>query len=162
MEIMIYDHTDGVLTKAQEQETLDLLQFAAQHLSISEQAEMSVTYVRNPEIREINKEYRNIDRATDVISFAIEDDETLDLPAEIKAELPEELGDLFISVDKVRDQALFLDHSIERELGYMLVHGFLHLNGYDHERPDDNGAMFKLQAEILTAYGLTRDANNEE
>ena len=78
------------------------------------------------------------------------------LPAELQAELPRELGDLFVSIDKVKSQALFLDHSEERELGYMLVHGFLHLNGYDHKRADDHGEQFRLQEEILTKYGLKR------
>ena len=100
---------------------------------------------------------RGIDRATDVISFAIEDDDDLaNLPAEIRAELPVELGDLVISIDKVTEQALFLNHSADRELGYLLVHGFLHLNGYDHEEPADEKKMFTLQEEILDGLGLSR------
>ncbi|EHS87531.1 Putative metalloprotease [Limosilactobacillus gastricus PS3] len=156
MELVIYDHTNGQVTDEQLDETEKLLQFAADQLSIAANAEMSVTYVNNPEMQKINREYRGIDRSTDVISFAIEDDEDLMLPAELQAELPRELGDLFVSIDKVKSQALFLDHSEERELGYMLVHGFLHLNGYDHERADDHGEQFRLQEEILTKYGLKR------
>lgn len=156
MELVIYDHTDGQVTDEQLDETEKLLQFAAGELSIEDNAEMSVTFVNNPEMQEINREYRGIDRSTDVISFAIEDDEDLMIPEELKAEMPRELGDLFVSIDKVKEQALFLDHSEERELGYMLVHGFLHLNGYDHEREDDNGEQFRVQEAILTKYGLTR------
>lgn len=156
MELVIYDHTNGQVTDEQLDETEKLLQFAADQLSIVANAEMSVTFVNNPEIQKINREYRGIDRSTDVISFAIEDDDDLMLPAELQAELPRELGDLFVSIDKVKSQALFLDHSEERELGYMLVHGFLHLNGYDHERADDHGEQFRLQEEILTKYGLKR------
>ena len=91
-----------------------------------------------------------------MISFAINDEEDLNLPAELQAELPLDLGDLFISLDKVKEQALFLGHSADREFGFLLVHGFLHLNGYDHETPADEAAMFSLQEAILTAYGLTR------
>ena len=156
MELVIYDHTDGQVTDEQLDETEKLLQFAAGELSIEDNAEMSVTFVNNPEMQEINREYRGIDRSTDVISFAIEDDEDLMIPEELKAKMPRELGDLFVSIDKVKEQVLFLDHSEERELGYMLVHGFLHLNGYDHEREDDNGEQCRVQEAILTKYGLTR------
>ena len=94
MELVIYDHTNGQVTDEQLDETEKLLQFAADQLSIAANAEMSVTYVNNPEMQKINREYRGIDRSTDVISFAIEDDEDLMLPAELQAELPRELGDL--------------------------------------------------------------------
>ena len=75
---------------------------------------------------------------------------------ELAAELPVNLGDLFISIDKVAEQAKFLGHSFDRELGFLVVHGFLHLNGYDHEQPEDEKEMFTLQREILDQYGLER------
>ena len=74
----------------------------------------------------------------------------------IGAMIPKDLGDLFISIDKVKEQALFLGHSEDRELGFLVVHGFLHLNGYDHEEPADEEKMFSLQEKILDAYGLKR------
>lgn len=157
MELQLRDHTEGKLQPNQERLAEKVLAQAAERLDVPEQAEMSLTFVLNPEIRELNRDYRGIDRATDVISFAIEDDDDLaNLPAEIRAELPVELGDLVISIDKVTEQALFLNHSADRELGYLLVHGFLHLNGYDHEEPADEKKMFTLQEEILDGLGLSR------
>lgn len=156
MELTIIDHTDCKLQPAQEKLANDLLQLAAKKLQLGPDDEMSLTFVRNPEIKDLNREYRGVDRATDVISFAINDDEDVIVDAELAGELPKDLGDMFISVDKVAEQALFLGHSEERELGYLLVHGFLHLNGYDHEQKDDETRMFKLQKEILDDYGLSR------
>lgn len=156
MELTIYDHSQGMLTEHQTALAKELLAQAAAKLALPASAELSLTLVRNPEMKELNAKYRGVDRATDVISFAINDEEDLTLPAELQAELPLDLGDLFISLDKVKEQALFLGHSADREFGFLLVHGFLHLNGYDHETPADEAAMFSLQEAILTAYGLTR------
>ena len=156
MDLTIYDHTDGQLSDKQRQMADDLLQFAARKLGLGDNVEMSLTFVRNPEIKDLNREYRGVDRATDVISFAINDDDDVIVDAELAGELPQDLGDLFISIDKVSEQALFLGHSEKRELGYLLVHGFLHLNGYNHEQKDDEAKMFGLQKEILDDYGLSR------
>lgn len=156
MELTIYDHSQGMLTEHQTALAEELLAQAAAKLALPASAELSLTLVRNPEMKELNAKYRGVDRATDVISFAINDEEDLTLPAELQAELPLDLGDLFISLDKVKEQALFLGHSADREFGFLLVHGFLHINGYDHETPADEAAMFSLQEAILTAYGLTR------
>ena len=84
------------------------------------------------------------------------DDSPILLDPELAAQIPENLGDLFISIDKVGEQAKFLGHSNDRELGFLIVHGFLHLNGYDHEEKADEEKMFKLQEEILNGYGLPR------
>ena len=89
---------------------------------------MNIIFVDDDEIQEINKEYRNIDRVTDVISFALKD--SLDL-IDI-AELDDELGDIFIDLDQAFRQAKEYGHSIAREVGFLAVHGYLHLNGYDH------------------------------
>jgi len=78
------------------------------------------------------------------------------LDDDMAAEIPENIGDIFVSMDKVEEQAEYLGHSYERELGFLVVHGFLHLNGYDHMEPEDEKVMFKLQADILDAYGLKR------
>ncbi len=121
---------------------------------------MSVTFVNNDEIQKINNDYRGVNRATDVISFAIEDEADDDFPVimddELAAEIPQNIGDIFVSIDKVGEQAEFLGHSFERELGFLVVHGFLHLNGYDHMQPEDEAVMFPLQRKILDEYGLTR------
>lgn len=159
MDLTIYDETDGQVSPAQLALVRDVLQFAARQLSLKDSTEMSITMMTNPAIRKLNQQYRGVDRATDVLSFAAEEsgDETpIIMDPELAAELPENLGDLFVSIDKVEEQAKFLGHSVDRELGFLVVHGFLHLNGYDHEKPADEQRMFDLQREILDEYGLQR------
>ena len=110
---------------------------------------MSIIIVDNEKIHEINKQYRNIDRPTDVISFALEEDETIDEPFKT-------LGDIYISIDKVYEQAKEYNHSIKRELFFLVTHGFLHLLGYDHMTKEDEEEMFTLQEKILDSYGVKR------
>lgn len=124
---------------------------------------MSVTIVHNDEIQEINKEYRGKDYATDVISFAmndvVEDDPLLDLAIDDLDEdfsVTNELGDLFISIDKVKEQAADYGHTQKRELAFLAVHGFLHLNGYDHQTKEEEQEMFQLQETILKEFGVER------
>lgn len=159
MELEIYDHTSDKVSATDIELIKDLLNFAGDKLKLADNTEVSVTLVNNPEIRELNAQYRHVDRATDVLSFAANEsgDETpIILDPELAAEFPVNLGDLFISIDKVAEQAKFLGHSFARELGFLVVHGFLHLNGYDHEQPEDEKKMFALQEEILDQYGLKR------
>ena len=159
MDLTIYDETDGQVSPAQLALVRDVLQFAARQLSLKDSTEISVTMMTKPAIRKLNQQYRGVDRATDVLSFAAEErgDETpIIMDPELAAELPENLGDLFVSIDKVEEQAKFLGHSVDRELGFLVVHGFLHLNGYDHEKQADEQWMFDLQREILDDYGLQR------
>ncbi|USS89594.1 rRNA maturation RNase YbeY [Fructilactobacillus cliffordii] len=160
MDLEIYDETKDQVPATQIELIKNLLDYAAQTLDLSDNTEMSVTLVNNDRIQEINREYRNVDRATDVISFAIEDDTEDEFPMimddELRAEIPENLGDIFVSVDKVKEQADFLGHSEDRELGFLVVHGFLHLNGYDHMQPEDEAVMFPLQRKILDNYGLKK------
>lgn len=132
----------------------ELVEFAAKTLEKAPDTEMSITIVDDAEINRINKEYRDTDRVTDVISFAIEDGDEEVLSG--FPDMPENIGDLFIDPDQVARQAATYEHSFERELGYTVVHGFLHLNGYDHIKPEDEAVMIPLQEKILTAYGLTR------
>ncbi|ARW19586.1 Endoribonuclease YbeY [Pediococcus pentosaceus] len=156
MDIQTFDHTKEENPKNLELIT-DILEFAGNYLHLDEETEISVTLMHNDEIHQINKEYRNVDRPTDVISFAINDaDEDIIMDPEMAEEIPANIGDLMISVDKVAEQAEFLGHSYERELGFLCVHGFLHLNGYDHMEKEDQEKMFPLQKEIMNAYGLNR------
>lgn len=156
MDIQTFDHTKEENPKNLELIT-DMLEFAGNYLHLDEETEISVTLMHNDEIHQINKEYRNVDRPTDVISFAINDaDEDIIMDPEMAEEIPANIGDLMISVDKVAEQAEFLGHSYERELGFLCVHGFLHLNGYDHMEKEDQEKMFPLQKEIMNAYGLKR------
>ena len=110
---------------------------------------MSIIIVDNKTIHEINKQYRNIDRETDVISFALEEGETIEEPVKT-------LGDIYISIDKVYEQAKEYNHSVKRELFFLVTHGFLHLLGYDHMNKEDEEKMFSLQEEVLDSYGVKR------
>ena len=114
-----------------------------------EDAIFNVIIVDNNYIHKLNKEYRGVDRETDVISFALEDDDTFN---------PEEriLGDIYISIDKAKEQSESYGHSLERELCFLAVHGFLHLLGYDHMKKEDEEIMFSLQDEILKEMNVTR------
>lgn len=112
----------------------------------------NVIIVNNDKIHSLNKDYRNIDRPTDVITFALEDDKQVDIPS-IRV-----LGDIYISYDKVISQALEYNHSKKRELCFLAVHGLLHLLGYDHMNKEDEEKMFKLQKEFLENYGIKKQS----
>ena len=111
--------------------------------------EFNIILVDNEYIHKLNKEYRNVDRETDVISFALEDDIDIKLDHRI-------LGDIYISVDKAKAQALEYGHSFKREISFLTVHGMLHLLGYDHMNEKDEKIMFDLQDEILESVGVCR------
>ncbi|WP_368290711.1 rRNA maturation RNase YbeY [Ligilactobacillus ruminis] len=159
MDLEIYDDTKNV---PEEKIKLieDVLNFAGSYLKLPENTEMSVTLMDNEHIHEINKKYRGVDKPTDVISFAIEEEDPdevpIILPEDEEFDIPKNIGDIMVSMDKVKEQAEYLGHSEDRELGFLVVHGFLHLNGYDHMKEEDEKEMFGLQREILDSYGLTR------
>ncbi len=132
-----------------------LLSFAAEQENITSEAEVSVNFVDNKEIQIINRNYRQIDKPTDVISFALEEEGEGEIKV-IGEEIPIVLGDIIISVDKAQEQALEYNHSFERELGFLALHGFLHLLGYDHMQEDEEKRMFGRQEEILDEFGLKR------
>lgn len=162
LDIAIYDETERVDDTHLEL-MKELIIAAAKRLDLGENFEVSVTIVDDKKIQEINREYRFIDKATDVISFAIEDNDEEDFAVffdsefmEEEVQIPRLLGDLFISIDKAEDQAEAFGHSLERELGFLTVHGFLHLNGYDHQTEAEEKEMFSLQEEILEENGLER------
>ena len=111
----------------------------------------NVIIVNNEFIHELNRDYRNIDRETDVITFALEDENTIIIPNNERI-----LGDIYISIDKARSQAKEYGHSLLRELSFLAVHGFYHLLGYDHMTPEDEKVMFTKQEEVLEEYGITR------
>ena len=116
----------------------------------------NVIIVDNNKIREINRDYRNIDRETDVISFALEDDKSFNT-TDVRM-----LGDIYISIDRVRSQAEEYGHSFKRELYFLSIHGLLHLLGYDHMKKEDEEVMFAKQEEVLNRYGIKREKNSEE
>ena len=164
MYVEMIDET-GQVSEEIKNQTLDLLQFAAEKTG-KENKEMAVTFVTNERSHELNLEYRDTDCPTDVISLEYKPESDLTFSEEDLAENSElaemldefdaYIGELFISVDKAREQAEKYGHSFEREMGFLAVHGFLHINGYDHYTPEEEKEMFTLQEEILTAYGLKR------
>lgn len=152
--IDIVDETNSVSADAL-QEVEKLLQFAAEKEGVQDQAEVSVTIVTIEEIREINRDYRGKDTPTDVISFALEE-EGEDEVEIVGADMPPVLGDIIISADRTKEQAEEYGHSFMRELGFLAVHGFLHLLGYDHMTKEEEEEMFSKQKDLLDEYGLTR------
>ncbi|AGN37153.1 rRNA maturation RNase YbeY [Bacillus paralicheniformis] len=156
---LILDITDetGRVPEDQLAEIEKILQFAAAEEGVADGAEVSVTIVNNEEIQKINKEYRGKDYPTDVISFALEEDGEGEIEI-IGADMPPVLGDIIISADKAREQAEEYGHSLMRELGFLTVHGFLHLLGYDHMTEEEEKEMFTKQKDILNRYGLSRSS----
>ena len=115
-----------------------------------ENAVFNIIIVDNEYIHKLNKEYRNIDRETDVITFALEDNDF-----EVKLDI-RVLGDIYISYDKALSQKEEYGHSLERELCFLAVHGFMHLLGYDHMEKEEEEIMFRKQEEILNECSITR------
>ena len=128
----------------------DYIKFVVKKLKL-EKCEFNIIIVDNKKIHEINKEYRDVDRETDVISFALEDE------MDVKYDNFRLLGDIYISIDKAKSQALEYGHSLLREICFLATHGILHLLGYDHMEPDDEKEMFALQNELLNEYNIKRD-----
>ena len=130
-----------------------LLTFAAKKENITEEAELSISFVDEEEIQAINRDYRDKDKVTDVISFSLEEDE----PKIEGLDMPRVLGDIIICLEVAKEQAESYNHSLSRELGFLALHGFLHLLGYDHMTEEDEKEMFSRQDEILNEFGLTRE-----
>ena len=127
----------------------DYIKYLVKKLEL-DNCEFNIIIVDNKKIHEINKEYRNVDRETDVISFAMEDN------MDIKYEDFRLLGDIYISIDKCYSQAMEYGHSNVREICFLATHGILHLLGYDHMNEDDEVIMFKKQEELLDGYDIKR------
>ncbi len=111
-------------------------------------AVFSIIFIDDEQMHEMNKTYRGIDRTTDVLSFALEDNQTIELPIR-------ELGDIFISIPKMKEQAKEYGHSEKRELSFLVVHGLLHLLGYDHTiSEEEEKKQFGLQDKILNDLNI--------
>ena len=148
MEISIYNETEEKIDD--ELKIMhDVLVHGINKLKIGDVI-FNIIIVDNEYIHHLNKEYRGIDRETDVITFALEDDKTFNPVERI-------LGDVYISIDKARSQAKDYGHSLKREISFLAIHGLLHLLGYDHMKPEDEKVMFGLQDEILDSYGIKRE-----
>lgn len=177
---MIIDIIDDEKYLTNEQATLiqDVVELTSGYLKMTGEIEVDISIVSNEEIHQLNLEYRQIDRPTDVLSFALEevssefdisdftsfsnnstfdeedmDGDDVDLNEQA---LPRHLGDIIISYPRAQEQALEYEHSLERELAFLAVHGFLHLNGFDHQTKEEEAAMFGIQEEVLSQHGLTR------
>lgn len=126
-----------------------LIDYAIEHEEL-ENVIFNIIIVDNKYIHKLNKEYRGIDRPTDVISFALEDNAD-EIESDVRI-----LGDIYISIDKVYEQAKEYGHSNLREICFLMIHGFLHLLGYDHMKEAEEKKMFAKQEEILNGFGITR------
>lgn len=135
-----------------ELETVEKVLYSAMEKENLKDTSFNLIIVDNEYIHNLNKEYRGIDRETDVITFALEDEDTL-----IIGDKERILGDIYISIDRARSQAVDYGHSFLRELSFLAVHGFYHLLGYDHQTKEDEEVMFKKQEEVLESYGIRRE-----
>ena len=135
-----------------ELETVEKVLYSAMEKEKLENTSFNLIIVDNPYIHKLNKEYRNIDRETDVITFALEDEDSIIIPDSERI-----LGDIYISIDRAKSQAEEFGHSFLRELSFLAVHGFYHLLGYDHQTKEEEEIMFGKQEEVLKDYGITRE-----
>ena len=135
-----------------EQDFTAIIEQALKTLGIEDDVEVSCVLVDDERIHEINREYRHIDRSTDVISFAMEDNDQFYVEG-----MPRTLGDIFISVDHAKKQAEEYGHSLRREMCFLFTHGILHLLGYDHMTDEQEKEMFGLQDQILGALSIERE-----
>ncbi len=133
----------------------NLLLLAKKEINKKNNLEMSINFIDEKRSNEINKKYRGKNRPTDVISFAIEDGaDQIDFSVFDDPEFIEDIGDLFMCPSVIMRHSKEYSTGWDREFGYTLVHGFLHLNGYDHIEPDEAKTMFKIQGKVLEDYGL--------
>ena len=147
--IEVYKQVDEEIN---ELETMKKVLYSAMEKEKLDNTSFNVIIVDNNYIHELNKTYRGIDRETDVITFALEDEDTIVIPEDVRI-----LGDIYISIDKARSQAEDYGHSFLRELCFLAVHGFYHLLGYDHQTEEEEKVMFQKQEEVLESYGITRE-----
>lgn len=145
---------------AMEQMLMQVLNKAAEVYGLEPQAEVSVVLADDDYIHQLNRQYRNKDMPTDVLSFAM-NDHVSDEPEPNIAQAPDDieilLGDIVISLETTARQAQEFGHSLERELAYLTIHGMLHLLGYDHETETDKAEMRQEEEYVLSLLGITRE-----
>lgn len=153
MKINIINETNYVLVPEQEQIIKSIVNLTLEQEEKNKNATVDITIVSNEEIQQINKEYRGIDKVTDVLSFPM-------INFEIGENVPTNhkylLGDIVFSYEKAIEQANEYEHSIDREIGFFIAHSMLHLLGYDHENQEQETIMMEKQEKILQTIGLTR------
>ncbi len=148
MEISIFNQIEKDIVELKDVEMV--LKHAAEKEGLSNVL-FNVIIVDNDYIHNLNKNYRNVDRETDVITFALEDEDSIVIGEDIRI-----LGDIYISYDKALSQSIQYGHSLKRELCFLAVHGFYHLLGYDHMTKEEEKVMFKKQEEVLDECEIKR------
>ena len=146
MNVIISNYPENLKVPAEYVENVTAAAEKVGELYGVENGEVSITLTDNAYIHELNREYRGIDRPTDVLSFALNESEEPEVKGGADLNV---LGDLVISVERAEEQAAEYGHSVKREMAFLTVHGMLHLLGYDHMEEKDAEVMFKLQDEIL-------------
>lgn len=134
-----------------------VIQTVLKEEKVIQDLEIYVTLTNNEKIHITNKETRNVDRPTDVLSFPMFERDEIHYLKDTKKEEPDILGDIIVSIEKVKEQAEEYGHSFERELAYLVTHGMLHLLGYDHMIEEEKVQMRKREEEILEILNITRD-----
>lgn len=135
--------------KIDEKDLLKLCKYAVKKLKVKKPI-FNLIIVDNKRIREINKEFRKIDKETDVISFALEENNDI-IYSKFRF-----LGDIYISIDKAKEQAELYGHALKREMHFLTIHGILHLLGYDHIKDSDRVIMRKLEESVLNGYDVKK------
>lgn len=131
----------------------DCARMALEEEEMEDDAEVSVTLVDNARIRELNAEFRDIDKETDVLSFPLGDEAGFEVDPDTDAIL---LGDIVISLERAAAQAEEYGHSFRREVAFLVTHSLFHLLGYDHMTPEEEAEMFAKQERVLEKLGITR------
>lgn len=155
LDIYFDDETATVDCKVEEL-IRELLGHAAAEEALTGEVEVAVTFMTDEAIQEVNAQYRGKDMPTDVISFALEEMTEGEVAIVAEEGMPMVLGDILISVETAARQAGEYGHDFKREIGFLALHGFLHLLGYDHMTEEEETKMFGRQKEILASFGLER------
>ena len=155
LDIYFDDETATVDSKVEEL-IRELLVHAATEEALTGEVEVAVTFMTDEAIQEVNAQYRGKDVPTDVISFALEEMTEGEVAIVAEEGMPTVLGDILISVETAARQAGEYGHDFKREIGFLALHGFLHLLGYDHTTEEEETEMFGRQKEILASFGLER------
>ena len=156
MTLLIDNRTDFEITEEFEKLFNDVVKESLRYEEFDPECEVSLSIVSNDEIQEINKQFREIDAPTDVLSFPLltfEEGEQADVNENNEIML----GDIIISIDKAKAQAEEYGHGLRRELAFLTAHSMLHLMGYDHMEEEEQKEMFRKQDDILNNLGITRE-----
>jgi probable rRNA maturation factor len=148
MEILIKNQQK--IIKINQRKIREIVKKVLQYLRIDEKTEVSILFTDDKFIRSLNSKYRGIDKPTDVLSFSLQEG----IVKSPEVESDKLLGDIIISAETAQKQAYILNHSIEKELAVLLIHGLLHLTGYDHEKDKNYKIMREKESEILKIFAL--------